>query len=410
MNRNAATTVVEIPREMREAAERDLLHRIRLGGVTYFVLMALLGMVTPYRVDHRDLFWTVGSGIACIVGLRTAILHVRLRRRETEARRTWILLWVLVCLGAILLGCVFMSTAIFYGFESWTFAITALWTMGIATGSTISFTPNLRLMYANISGLLLPSIVYGALMHDAQGAGFAFSAGTWLVFLYGQGRHTHRLYWSVIEERVAEAEQNRELLAAKAAAERAREEMRFQATHDPLTMTLNRGELLAQLRREMNRNYREREEMALIMIDIDHFKRVNDELGHLAGDEVLRVVTLRVQRAVRSYDLVGRYGGEEFLVVMPRCTVRQAMSVGHRILADVSSKPVPVPGDEVQVTVSAGAASFCPQEDECEQGHLARVDAALYEAKRQGRNRVVEAKPLLQKEDPALPGGVLRQL
>ena len=388
---NPATVGVKIPRAMREAAERDLMHRMTLGSVTYLILMALLGTVTPYRVDNPGLFWGAGSAILLSIGLRTVAIQLRLRGRRVGADWTRALVYASVCAGAGLLGLVFMTTALFYGFASWTFAITALWTMGIATGSTISFTPDLHLMSANVGCLLLPSVAYGIVLRTGQGGSFALSVGTWLLFLYVQGLHTHRLYWGVIRERATEAEQKRELLVAKAAAEQAREEMRFQATHDPLTGTLNRGELLAQLRKEMNRTYREREQMALIMIDIDHFKQVNDRHGHLAGDDVLGCVAVRIQRAVRSYDLLGRYGGEEFLVVMPRCSAAQAMGVAQRILVEISGKPVKVPEHEVQVTASAGCASFCPQEDEGEQVHLARVDAALYEAKRQGRNRVVEA-------------------
>ena len=100
---------------------------------------------------------------------------------------------------------------------------------------------------------------------------------------------------------------------------RAREELRFQATHAVLTGIWNRRALLDLLQRELERASRNHSSTALLMLDLDHFKEVNDKYGHLAGDAVLREVARRVMQVIRSYDFVGRYGGEEFLVVLPAC-------------------------------------------------------------------------------------------
>lgn len=103
----------------------------------------------------------------------------------------------------------------------------------------------------------------------------------------------------------------------------AREELRFRATHDVLTGVLNRGALLEMLHRELERGARSGTATAVLMLDLDHFKQVNDTYGHLAGDAVLREVARRMMEVVRSYDFIGRYGTEEFLIVLPGCDRKQ---------------------------------------------------------------------------------------
>ena len=144
----------------------------------------------------------------------------------------------------------------------------------------------------------------------------------------------------------------------------------------------------------MNRGYRTRDPLAVLMLDIDHFKQVNDEHGHLAGDEILRSVARRIRESTRSYDLVGRYGGEEFLVVMPKCGIPQAMHVAERILRTVSSEPVAIGTHALAITVSGGVSVTTPQWETAEDEVLGPVVVAMYEAKRPGRNRVVAAQEI----------------
>jgi two-component system cell cycle response regulator len=169
---------------------------------------------------------------------------------------------------------------------------------------------------------------------------------------------------------------------------RAREELLFRATHDALLGIWNRGALLDAFRRELERAARSQSPTAVLMIDVDHFKKVNDSRGHLTGDLVLREIVDRMQKAVRPYDLVGRYGGEEFLIVLPGCDRNQARESAERIRLAVVNEPVLANGSEFPVTISIGVAVTAPG-DTSESEVLASADTAMYRAKSAGRNCTV---------------------
>ena len=163
--------------------------------------------------------------------------------------------------------------------------------------------------------------------------------------------------------------------------------LREQATHDALTGLLNRGAIFEIFERELARAKREEMSVGVLLADVDHFKSVNDTYGHEAGDEVLRHVARRLQGAVRTYDLVGRYGGEELLVVLPQCDDVSAQRIAERARAAVSATPCGTSGAAVPVTMSVGIATTRSL-GTFEPGALVRAaDAALYRAKSGGRNR-----------------------
>jgi two-component system, cell cycle response regulator len=167
-----------------------------------------------------------------------------------------------------------------------------------------------------------------------------------------------------------------------------REELRFQATHDALTGIWSRGAVLDLLQRELERAVRPQTPTAILMLDVDHFKKINDTYGHLAGDVVLKEVTHRMSQLVRSYDLVGRYGGEEFLIVLPNCDNNHIRQSAERIRLVVASTPILATGSEISVTISIGATVVTPGTTLAEK-MLATADAALYRAKNGGRNCTV---------------------
>ncbi len=179
----------------------------------------------------------------------------------------------------------------------------------------------------------------------------------------------------------------------------AREALRFRATHDLLTGLGNRGEVLDVLRRELLRGLRGGTPVGVILGDLDHFKHINDTYGHQAGDEVLRAAARRMANAVRAYDTVGRYGGEEFLVVVPASDAMGTLSQAERIRSCIEAQPVETPVGPVSVTISLGVAAssgeLLSEPDPASEpaALLAAADAALYRAKELGRNRAELATP-----------------
>jgi len=167
-----------------------------------------------------------------------------------------------------------------------------------------------------------------------------------------------------------------------------KERYEFLARTDPLTGCANRRTLLEKLHSEIERARRYGLALSVLMIDLDHFKGVNDTRGHLAGDDVLRQVAQLLRSVMRSVDVVARYGGEEFLVVLPETADPGAMSFAERVRERVADHDFAAGGDPLSVTVSVGVATVAPGTETDADDLLARADAALYRAKRDGRNLV----------------------
>jgi two-component system, cell cycle response regulator len=173
----------------------------------------------------------------------------------------------------------------------------------------------------------------------------------------------------------------------------ARESMRHAATHDSLTGLLNRGEILEMLQRELERARREKKPVGVILGDIDHFKTVNDTFGHLFGDEALREIGRRLKSQLRVYDGVGRYGGEEFLMILPHCDLTNSLARANTLREIIAGAPVACSGKEKLITMSMGVAvSSCVGKSEIEV-LLNHADAGLYAAKENGRNRIEHFTP-----------------
>ena len=178
------------------------------------------------------------------------------------------------------------------------------------------------------------------------------------------------------------------ILALQEQLMRAHEALRIQATHDGLTGLLNRVAVLEILQRECARANREELAVAVLMIDLDHFKLINDTRGHLTGDSVLKETARRMTSAVRRYDAVGRYGGEEFLIVLPGCELPSARAQAERIREAFTSEAFAAGPESLEVTCSIGVASrIVPRQDDAN-ALIREADLALYAAKGHGRNRV----------------------
>ena len=180
-----------------------------------------------------------------------------------------------------------------------------------------------------------------------------------------------------------------------------REAMKTRALHDSLTGLLNRSGIMSMLDQEVSRYHRTGEPFALMLVDIDHFKSVNDTYGHPAGDQVLAEVATRIKGCLRPYDSSGRYGGEEFLIIVPGCKQADAFQAGEKIRQAVDATPIDMLDIALKVTISVG---ICTTEiTALPDALLGAADSALYRAKETGRNRTEaaataeQASPLLAK-------------
>lgn len=200
-----------------------------------------------------------------------------------------------------------------------------------------------------------------------------------------------------------ELRQSRQDLAQRLSqVESLQERLREQAQRDPLTGLYNRRFLDAFMERELAQSRRESRNFALLVIDIDHFKRINDSFGHLAGDQVIRDTARLIEASARSSDTVARFGGEEFVVVMSMATTQGARERAERLRQSFESEPSHFEGLTIAHTLSIGVAEF-PRDGGTQDELVSRADAALYEAKRGGRNRVVAALDLGEATEHAAP-------
>jgi diguanylate cyclase (GGDEF)-like protein len=168
----------------------------------------------------------------------------------------------------------------------------------------------------------------------------------------------------------------------------ARETLRIQAMQDPLTQILNHGAILDALLNEINRAQREHQPLSLILADLDGFKNVNDSYGHVAGDQVLIEVSRRMRNCLRSYDAIGRYGGEEFLIVLQNSDDSQALRLAERIRVAVCSEPFRFHHVDLTVTVSQGVTTWTNPDSVPIEQLIQAADRALYGVKNSGRNGV----------------------
>jgi len=199
----------------------------------------------------------------------------------------------------------------------------------------------------------------------------------------------------------------------------AREALRDQASRDPLTDLWNHGTILDILRKEMARASRTHGPLAIAMIDVDRFKLINDTYGHLAGDAVLREASRRLRGAMRTYDSLGRYGGDEFLAVVPGCDPAAAARFAENFRARIDRKALETPDGLIPMTLSLGVVALDDVRDVKAETLVRVADAALYRAKIAGRNRMAlattqdvekEVSKHLQENEQQAPDEVLTDL
>jgi two-component system, cell cycle response regulator len=196
-----------------------------------------------------------------------------------------------------------------------------------------------------------------------------------------------------VEELRARVRAGKRVLELQEALLHAHQALQFQAEHDPLTSLWNRGAIFKVMEKEARRSRRTGKSLGIVMADLDHFKEINDTYGHLVGDAVLKETGSRLAAAVRNYDWVGRYGGEEFLIIVPGCNNEGLAASAERLRQSVSGCPFKSSAGPLSVTLSLGAVvaeSAKMETVDCE-ALLRAADEALYAAKAKGRNRIESA-------------------
>jgi diguanylate cyclase (GGDEF)-like protein len=182
------------------------------------------------------------------------------------------------------------------------------------------------------------------------------------------------------------------------------------AMYDSLTGLLNRRAILEQLEKEFARACRQKSVLGVMILDLDQFKAINDSFGHLFGDEVLRRISAMLLSTFRAYDAAGRFGGEEFLILMPDCGYADLQRRADEVRLSIASCSIKFEGQKCQPTVSIGVATFDPEFPSCSTTLLHLADAALYEAKRAGRNRVASSEHLTSLDINALQDRLQRAI
>jgi diguanylate cyclase (GGDEF)-like protein len=174
---------------------------------------------------------------------------------------------------------------------------------------------------------------------------------------------------------------------------RTREALEYRATHDGMTGAMNRSAILGALERELSRSARSEIGLAILLIDLDHFKSINDQFGHAAGDIAIVASCTRMQDCLRAHDYVGRYGGEEFLIIVTDCDQAAAQHIADRIRTRISEHPITLNANPLYVTATIGLTMSRPED--VPESLLRRADLALYEGKEAGRNRVSLSSELM---------------
>jgi len=167
------------------------------------------------------------------------------------------------------------------------------------------------------------------------------------------------------------------------------QELRLKATYDSLTGLFNRGTIIEILRKAIARHERKANPLSIILADLDHFKQTNDTYGHQVGDQVLREVAERGKQALRPYDSFGRYGGEEFVIVLPDCGAAGAVAIAERVRSAIADRPIATASGAISTSLSLGVAVSDGKTPLDFVNLIQLADGAMYKAKEKGRNRVV---------------------
>lgn len=367
----------------RKHNEGDASRSLRRALLVWAALVVSFGLldypVLGHGYDFQLLFgWRLATAAVLL------LLYWQVRRKPSLVSDGYAVTAVEI-FGSVLF---FMLYFLRHDMVSWVIGVTAISLLAL-----FMFVPNrvyLSLLTAAFMsiGMMICVAVRGMGIENVVGLGFILALPTAVGFFTAlRWQLSQRRQYALLMQVVSS---NRDLQDEIKRREALEAELKRQATTDPLTGLFNRRQYEMLFQRERERCNRLHQQMSLCIMDLDHFKRINDEHGHDVGDAVLRHVAQQLSCSLRHSDVVGRFGGEEFVLVLPDTGLEQAVAVLNRLREDLAATPVPVNGQLLRVSATFGVTEV--QEGDAElEDILKRADRALYEGKGAGRNRVMTA-------------------
>lgn len=373
----------DIERAYRQHNETVIARNLRRALVVWLVLLLLFGLL-DYPVLGKSVDFAIVAGLrlataACLLGL-----FLRLKHKPSLATEGYAVTAIEI-FGFVLF---FFLYFIRHDIVSWIVGV-----VGVLIISLFIFVPNrvyLSLLAAacGIAGMLYAVSVKGFGAPELIGLLFLLALPTVVGFFTALRLQVAQRQQYALFDQVSSI--NRDLQNEIKQREALEEELKRQATTDPLTGLFNRRQYELLFNRERERCHRQHKYISLCVVDLDHFKRINDNYGHDVGDLALRHTANLFSSMLRQSDVVGRFGGEEFVLILPDTDLEQAIAVVERLRAELEARTLKTPLEEIHLSATFGVTQVVDG-DEGIDAVIKRADKALYEGKGAGRNRVMTA-------------------
>ena len=372
-----------IEQAFRRHSEADAARSLRRALLVWASLLLLFGLMDYSALGGGyDFFLLFGWRVATAAVL--LLLYWQSRRKPSLVSDGYAVTAAEV-FGSVLF---FMLYFLRHDMVSWVIAVVAISLLAL-----FMFIPN-RVYLSLLASAFLSIGMVACVAARGMGADKVIGLGFILALPTAVGFFT-ALRWQLAQRQqyallMQVISSNRDLQDEIKRREALEAELKRQATTDPLTGLFNRRQYEMLFQRERERCSRLRQEISLCVMDLDHFKRINDQYGHDVGDTVLKHVAQHLSCALRHSDVVGRFGGEEFILILPDTGLEQAVAVLNRLREALAETPVPVQGELLPVSATFGVTTVQPDDFDLE-AIIRRADQALYEGKGAGRNRVMTA-------------------
>ncbi len=347
--------------------DQDLDRRSINGSYAYLAVWSVIGFTTGFSNDHGFIFWGLFGVLLFFAATRLLLSKFSSGIREHN-RNLWLGLFLLNALGPSSVYSITLSLSFFDPVFSPIMLYLLMTVFAFVSGGVINFSPNPKVLFAFLVVLVVPSMFTAMTVAQEH-----FPVGVLLVvyavFMFAQSNRLIGDYHQMIKQQVQLEEIN---------------------TQDPLTGIGNRRLFDESLSLAWKTKLRSAKSVGLLIIDIDHFKSINDTHGHAAGDEVIKAIAECLRQCCqRETDIIARFGGEEFTVLIAPTSKNEIEGLAEKIRTLVEASTVQYEHQQLKVTVSVGAAIVAPTIDTSPDDLFKLADQCLYEAKEGGRNRVV---------------------